>query len=208
MVLLERDVCLDELAMVLQDAVGGADRLTLVSGEAGIGKTSLGECFTRERRGSVRVLWGACDALYSPHPLGSPHDMAGQMQGDVPALGNSNAKRPAIFSAMLSELQGRPAIVAFEHVYGADEATLDLLRFLGRWIVRTTALPMWLRPRQRSGKSTAIGCATCPARCDDWQSWAQGRRLLHQMKLETFTPFSDSPAGARDRRTQCQMSKP
>lgn len=64
------------------------------------------------------------------------------MQGDVPALGNSNAKRPAIFSAMLSELQGRPTIVAFEHVYGADKATLDLLRFLGRRIVRTTVLPV------------------------------------------------------------------
>ena len=41
---------------------------------------------------------------------------------------------------MLTELQDRPAIAVFEDVHWADEATLDLLRYLGRRIARTTAL--------------------------------------------------------------------
>jgi DNA-binding CsgD family transcriptional regulator/tetratricopeptide (TPR) repeat protein len=140
MALLERDACLGELDLALRDAVSGEGRVALVSGEAGIGKTSLVEWFARERRGSVRVLWGACDALFTPRPLGPLHDMAAQMQGDAPALLNSDANRAAVFSAVLSELQGRPAIAVFEDVHWADEATLDLLRFLGRRMTRTTAL--------------------------------------------------------------------
>ena len=138
--LLERDACLDELARVLQDAASGEGRVALVSGEAGIGKTALVAWFTRERRGAVRVLWGACDALFTPRPLGPLHDMAMQTQGNLPALLNANANRTTIFSAVLSELQGCPTIAVFEDVHWADEATLDLLRFLGRRSARTSAL--------------------------------------------------------------------
>ena len=140
MALLERDACLDALDMVLQDATSGAGRVVLVGGEAGIGKTALVEWFVRQRRDAVRVLWGACDALFTPRPLGPLHDMAAQMQGDVPALLHSDANRTAIFSAVLGALQGHPAIAVFEDVHWADEATLDLLRFLGRRIARTAAL--------------------------------------------------------------------
>jgi DNA-binding CsgD family transcriptional regulator len=140
MALLERDACLDELGMALQNAVSGEGRVALVSGEAGIGKTSLVEWFARQRRASVRVLWGACDALFTPRPFGPLHDMAAQTQGQLSALLNSDVNRSAIFSAVLGELQGRPSIAVFEDVHWADEATLDLLRFLGRRIARTMAL--------------------------------------------------------------------
>jgi DNA-binding CsgD family transcriptional regulator len=126
--------------MALQDAVSGEGRLALVSGEAGIGKTALVARFVHERQGAVRVLWGTCDALFTPRPLGPLHDMATQMQGDVPALLYSDANRTAIFSAALGELQGCPVLAVFEDVHWADEATLDLLRFLGRRIARTEAL--------------------------------------------------------------------
>src|SRR5215470_13789692 len=140
MALLERDACLDALDMVLQDATSGAGRVVLVGGEAGIGKTALVEWFVHQRRDAVRVLWGACDALFTPRPLGPLHDMAAQMQGDVPALLHSGANRTAIFSAVLGALQGHPAIAVFEDVHWADEATLDLLRFLGRRMAHTAAL--------------------------------------------------------------------
>jgi DNA-binding CsgD family transcriptional regulator len=140
MVLLERDACLDELGMALQDAFSGEGRVALVSGEAGIGKTALVEWFVHERRGTVRALWGGCDALFTPRPLGPLHDMATQMLGDVPALLKADANRTVVFSAVLGELQARPTIVVFEDVHWADEATLDLLRFLGRRIARTAAL--------------------------------------------------------------------
>ena len=140
MKLLERDACLDELARALQDAACGEGRVVLVSGEAGIGKTALLDCFTRQRCGAARVLWGACDAMFTPRPLGPLHDMAAHMPGSVPGLLHSNANRTALFAAVLAELQGCLSIAVFEDVHWADEATLDLLRFLGRRMARTAAL--------------------------------------------------------------------
>ena len=86
------------------------------------------------------MLWGACDALFTPRPLGPLHDMAAQTSGTLPALLTGTADRTRIFSAMLAELQGRPVIAVIEDVHWADEATLDLLRYLGRRIARTAAL--------------------------------------------------------------------
>jgi DNA-binding CsgD family transcriptional regulator len=140
MELLERETSLQELATAWREAAAGEGRVALVSGEAGIGKTSLVERFTREHRASGRVLWGACDALFTPRPLGPLHDMAGQVKGSLPALLSSDANRTALFSAVLAELQTCPTIAVFEDVHWADEATLDLLKFLGRRVTRTTAL--------------------------------------------------------------------
>jgi len=141
MELLERDQPLRELEAALNDALNGAGRLVLISGEAGIGKTALVERFAREQRADVRVLWGACDALFTPRPLGPLHDMAMQLRGALPALLNEPEKRTAVFSAVLAELQSRPITVAvFEDIHWADEATLDLLKYLARRIERTTAL--------------------------------------------------------------------
>ncbi len=140
MELLEREAHLAGLEAALAEASAGSGRIALVSGEAGIGKTSLVENFTSRHQNAVRILWGACDALFTPRPLGALHDMAGRLQGDLPALLASEAGRDAIFPAFLSELQRYITIVVFEDVHWADEATLDLLRFLGRRITRTQSL--------------------------------------------------------------------
>lgn len=138
--LLERDAPLHELQEALQAVMGGNGRIVLISGEAGIGKTSLVEKFTGDQKGLVRVLWGVCDAMFTPRPLGPLHDMAAQISVNLSRLLNADANRTAIFSAALSELQDRPTIAVFEDLHWADEPTLDLLRFLGRRIARTTAL--------------------------------------------------------------------
>jgi DNA-binding CsgD family transcriptional regulator len=138
--LLERDSFLLELDAALKDAIVGQGRVALVSGEAGIGKTSLIEHFIHTHRDSVRVLWGACDSLFTPRPLGPLHDIALQLDGKLPELLHSGADRQDIFSACLAEFQNSPSIVVFEDVHWADEATLDLIKFLGRRIQRTSTL--------------------------------------------------------------------
>src|SRR3569833_2188313 len=64
MQLLEHDKYLDDLTLWLNAATGGAGSIALVCGEAGIGKTALLQEFSRQQR-AARVLWGACDALFT-----------------------------------------------------------------------------------------------------------------------------------------------
>ncbi|HFQ93545.1 MAG TPA: ATP-binding protein, partial [Anaerolineae bacterium] len=137
MELFERDAPLRELETALQEAVGGNGRIVLISGEAGIGKTSLVEHFAQNQ--TCRALWGMCDALFTPRPLGPLYDIAGQAGGELAVLLQGEIDRTALFAACLQVLQ-TPGIVLFEDIHWADEATLDLLKFLGRRIQRTRTL--------------------------------------------------------------------
>jgi ATP/maltotriose-dependent transcriptional regulator MalT len=140
--LLERDQFLDQLDSALSLVAAGSGRTVLVGGEAGIGKTSLVEQFTERHRSDTRVLWGGCEALFTPRPLGPLHDIAAQAHPDLLKLLESDAPRAKIFATVLSDLRPgqRPTVVVLEDVHWADEATLDLIKFLGRRITRTGAL--------------------------------------------------------------------
>ena len=139
--LLERADFFQQLQDALAEVISGHGRVALVSGEAGIGKTSLVEQFAERQKNVCRVLWGACDALFTPRPLGPLHDIALQLRGDLLTLLEEEAPRATIFSAVFAELQSEPStLVVFEDVHWADEATLDLLKFLGRRINKLNAL--------------------------------------------------------------------
>src|SRR5947207_29365 len=142
MELLERKQFLVELEAILKDLGVGGGRFVLISGEAGIGKTSLVERFAKEHEKGASVLWGACDALFTPRPLGPLYDIAHQTQGNLLELLEAEAPRASIFSAVLDELESSrgPVIAVIEDVHWADEATLDLLKFLGRRINRINLL--------------------------------------------------------------------
>ena len=139
--LLERENFFQQLQDTLAEVTHGPGRVALVSGEAGIGKTSLVEQFAETAKNACRVLWGACDALFTPRPLGPLHDIALQIRGDLLTLLAEEAPRATIFSAVFEELQSQsPTVLVFEDVHWADEATLDLLKFLGRRIHKLNAL--------------------------------------------------------------------
>jgi DNA-binding CsgD family transcriptional regulator/tetratricopeptide (TPR) repeat protein len=113
-------------------------RVVLVSGEAGIGKTSLLKawCAAADRR----VLWGSCDALRTPRPLGPLHDMARQAGGRLAAAMEAGNPRQVMFGAFLDELAARPGIAVVEDAHWADEATVDLLVYVTRRISQTQSL--------------------------------------------------------------------
>ena len=141
--LLERDAERAELSRLLESARSGEGRIALVYGEAGIGKTALVTELARIHARDVRLFWGACDPLSTPRPLAPLLDIAwtqggGQLAGRIAA----GASREAIFQAFFEELRSPkpPAIVVIEDLHWADEATLDLVKFLGRRAQRTTAL--------------------------------------------------------------------
>ena len=134
MELVEREQFLEELASIFTDVVGGHGRFVLVTGEAGIGKSSLIDRFAETHHNQARVLWGACDALFTPRALGPLYDIAPQTQSNLFTLLEEEAPRTTILSAVLEELENhkKPTIAVIEDVHWADEATLDLLKFLGR----------------------------------------------------------------------------
>ncbi|HWX79555.1 MAG TPA: LuxR C-terminal-related transcriptional regulator [Steroidobacteraceae bacterium] len=139
MELLERERYLADLTAWFGAVPERGGCIALVRGEAGIGKTVLLQKFSEQQR-DARVLWGACDALFTPRPLAPLHDIARQAQGSLLTAMSSGANRDAIFAAALDELEGARALVVFEDMHWADEATLDLLKYLGRRIHRTRVM--------------------------------------------------------------------
>lgn len=142
---LERDAFLNELNAAYTSAAGGQGTVVLVSGEAGIGKTTLVERFVArvgQTDSGARTLWGACDALFTPRALGPLLDMARQTQGPLRELVRSGVDRERLFAGLLDELTrtSSPTVAVFEDVHWADEATLDLLKFVARRIRRTRGL--------------------------------------------------------------------
>ena len=140
MELLERSSFLAALAGYAAEARQGNGRLVLVSGESGIGKTALTEAFQVQLPGA-RWLWGTCDGLLTPRPLGPLFDIAVQAGGKLSELCDQNAPRDQLFGAFTAELASSPlTVVVVEDVHWADEATIDLLSFTGRRLGRMRTL--------------------------------------------------------------------
>jgi DNA-binding CsgD family transcriptional regulator len=141
MLLLERESPLAALAGYAREAQRGDGRLVLLAGEAGVGKSALVEQLQLDLPGAS-WSWGACDGLFTPRPLGPLFDLAGQLGGELRDLCRSGAAREELFRALLSQLSepGGLNVAVVEDVHWADEATVDLLRFLGRRIRAASVL--------------------------------------------------------------------
>lgn len=131
--LLERDAFLASLAQYDDELSAGDGRLVLISGEAGVGKTALLErC---EAEDGVRPwVWSACDSLFTPRPLGPLFDLADRLGGELHAACAAGAGPDELFGALLRQLgpPDGPRVLVIEDVHWADEASLDMLRFVGR----------------------------------------------------------------------------
>lgn len=138
--LLERTGPLEELRRFVHEAASGAGRLVLVGGEAGVGKTTLVRHFSRALPGKLQAEWGACDPLSLPRPLGPLLDVAASLGEPVVRLLGVEVARHRLFEAVRDALQVAMHVVVFEDVHWADDATLDLLRYLGRRIETTRSV--------------------------------------------------------------------
>ena len=142
MPLLEREQQLAVLTATLDEAASHHGRLLFIEGEAGVGKTTLLSRFREAVEPGTPCFIGRCDPLSTPHPLGPLIEIAAVIGGPTHDLLRAGTSRDEVFRAFLAQLAGlaTPVVVAIEDAHWADEATLDLLRFLGRRIETTRAM--------------------------------------------------------------------
>jgi DNA-binding CsgD family transcriptional regulator len=139
--LLERSEQLNSMGEALAAvAASGQGRIVLVAGEAGIGKTALLRRFCAGVDGSARVLWARCDPLFTPRPLGAVVDLAEAVGGEVAACARDGARPYDVAAALLRELEAGPSVLVLDDVHWADEATLDVIRLVGRRVGDVPAL--------------------------------------------------------------------
>jgi DNA-binding SARP family transcriptional activator len=131
--LLERESSLAALNEYAVQALRGEGRLILLGGEAGVGKSTLVERM-RQNLPGARWSWSTCDGLFTPRPLGPLFDLSDQLGGVLRERCQSGADRGELFRALLHQVCTPEVldVVVVEDIHWADEATLDLLRYLGR----------------------------------------------------------------------------
>jgi len=137
----ERSTVVSALLEYGQTCLAGEGRLVLVSGEAGVGKSTVLEQLERATP-EARWLLAGCDGLSTPRPLGPLFDIAEQYGGDLLAACRAGAARDHLFVTLLRQLDlpGTLTVLALEDIHWADESTLDLVRYLGRHIQDVSVL--------------------------------------------------------------------
>lgn len=139
--LLEREPFFARLESAHDQALAGHGRLVFVEGEAGAGKTALVRHFCERHSGRSRLLWGACDALFTPRPLGPILDIAHAAGPEFRDLVLGRAIPFHVAAAVVEELgEHASSILVLEDVHWADEATLDVLRLVARRLDSVPAL--------------------------------------------------------------------
>ena len=137
--LLERDHQLQCLRRAWDDALGGSGSIVVLAGESGIGKTQLARVFV-DGLDDALVLWGVCDPLGVPRPLGPLHDVEADLGDTLAGLLADGAPLHEISGEVLRLLKARSVLLVVDDLQWADEATVDLLRFLLRRISGTRSL--------------------------------------------------------------------
>ena len=138
--LIERSEELGRLQARADDARAGRGSMLIISGESGAGKTSFVESFAEEWVRDERLLWGVCDPLPTPRPLGPIRDLAHRLAPDSRDLLESSDVPYDIFAALHDDLCTAPSLLVLDDLQWADQGTIDLLRFVLRRISQTRSL--------------------------------------------------------------------
>jgi DNA-binding CsgD family transcriptional regulator/tetratricopeptide (TPR) repeat protein len=140
--LIERSGYLEIMENAFQRLPNGEGHSFFITGEAGIGKTSLVKAFLKIVEQQGIAYTGTCDSLFTPRPLAPLHDISLQLGEAWLEKMQQLHSRSDLFSRFLMALtqQKLPVIIVFEDVHWADEATLDFIKFFTRRISRLQCL--------------------------------------------------------------------
>lgn len=141
--LLERGEYISQLQQAygtVQEGQHGA--CVLVSGEAGIGKTSLVQAFLASVGPTISPLVAGCEALFTPRPLGPLVDLAEHFSPSVARALHEGRTDNGLFPALMGFLkQARaPHVLVIEDAHWADAGTLDFFRYAARRLRDTRVL--------------------------------------------------------------------
>jgi len=138
--LVERDDDLDVLLRGYEAASAGSGATIVVCGSAGMGKTTLVRAFL-DRVDGATVFAGGCDDLIAPRSFGPFRDMA-RTSGLLADELIRDPNREDLLDGLLDVLDRptRPAVMVVEDAHWADDASIDVLRYLARRIVDLHAL--------------------------------------------------------------------
>jgi len=130
---------LERLLALLSVARAGRPSFVLLGGEAGIGKTTLAEALTREaRRAGANVLTGRCYDLTMTPPYGPWTELlrsvalTPQRSGDLNGAQTQLDLFEHVWEIIARMAADQPLVLVLEDLHWADQASLDLLRFVGR----------------------------------------------------------------------------
>ncbi|WP_339718926.1 AAA family ATPase [uncultured Paraglaciecola sp.] len=133
--LLERDNAIDKITESMSK-ISQSGKILLLSGEAGIGKTSLLEHIRMHADTSIDILWSGCDPLFTPRPYAPIYDFAQIISLDLLSHLENGATPSIIFGSFFQAISKltKPTVLIIEDVHWADHASLDLLKYVARRI--------------------------------------------------------------------------
>ena len=192
--LFEREHALATVAGRLADAATRAGSICLISGQAGIGKTALLRQVATSHADAARWFWGSCDPLSTPRALGPLHDVARRIGGVLAERLFTGAPRESVFNGLLDALdeERRPTVLVFEDLHWADQATLDLVLFVGRRIAARRVV-LLVSFRDDEGASDPMFHATVGALPPD---------LVYRIPLAPLSPEGVAALAARAGRAE------
>ena len=127
--LVERDEALAMLTSLVDQAAAGTGALVFLGGEAGVGKTSLSAALTEAVGDRLVVRCGGCDNVTTAAALGPLIDAVPELTSVIDEAVKFDRLR--LFRRLRALLSATPTLLVLEDVHWADEATLEMLRFLG-----------------------------------------------------------------------------
>ena len=201
MELLERAPLLDELAGLLAGTAAGG-RVVLLAGEAGIGKSALVRGSPSGTRPTPGSWSGPATRCSPPGPSGRCTTSAAQAGGRLAALlAAGQPTRAAVRRVSWTSSTGatRRQVVVVEDAHWADEATLDLLVFLGRRMRADQGAAARHLPRRRAGAPT-IPCAP--------SSGSLPPGTVHRLRLAPLSEAARGRAGPAGRPPRRRAARP
>jgi len=138
-ILAERGSQIDQMLNAAAASKRGGQVL-LVAGQAGHGKTSLIEAFRSRLDHRFTVMAGASDPVSVPTPFAPLFEILETLPDELSMEIREGDRRHGIYAGMLGLLDAEPTILILEDLQWADEATLGLVRYLGRRLSKTRSI--------------------------------------------------------------------